>query len=395
MGSFSSTKESKPASPRLSGSGEQKNYIKRYLWISIPVVIIVILAVVLAVRISIRKRLQASDSADKIETVIPVKAVTVQQTDIDTFVRYSGVIHAWQRAVILSEVTGKVKSISAKPGDSLEPGSPILKIDDELHRYSVEQAEANVLQLEANYEVSKKDLVRKKALFGKKIISDFELDVAVAKEKTDRALLESAKASLKITRRELRETLITSPIQGILAERTVDIGTNVGPGTNVATVVAIHKVKIRIGVSEKEIGTLQEGQTVAITTDAYPDRQFNGVVYSVGTKADDSTLSFPVEIMIDNSRQPLLKPGMVARTSIKTNTHTGVIAVKEDFIRKDNGSTYIWIVEDGRAKKIIISTSHAIDDKVIIYRGLKPGQALVTSGQERLFEGSLVQVVEE
>jgi len=352
---------------------------QKRLWIIIPLVVVLLFISLLAERAIKKKALQKSDASIKTESLVPVKVVKAKPGDISKFIKYSGVIQARQQARILSEVSGKVKSINAKVGDPLEPGDPILKIDDEVLRYTVEQAEANVLQLEAAHDMGKKDLDRKRNLF----------------EKTKRALLKSAIASLKIAQRELRETLIKSPLKGILAERTVDIGSNVGLGTMVATVVAIDKVKIKIGVSEQAVARLQKDQEVIIETDAYPGKKYKGTIDSVGTKADDKTLSFPAEIMINNDNGPILKPGMVARTTINTDNFSNVISLPEEAIYENNGVYYAWTIKDKTAHKTKIIPSSFIGTKVVISKGIRPNQIVVISGRERLLEGSQVQIIDK
>jgi membrane fusion protein (multidrug efflux system) len=198
-----------------------------------------------------------------------------------------------------------------------------------------------------------------------------------------------------MARRDLRETLITSPIHGILAERTVDIGTNVSLGTKVATVVEIDRVKIRVGVSEKEIAEIKEGLGVSVQTDAYPGKSYIGSVYSVGTKADDATLSFPVEIVVVNNQGAVLKPGMVARAAIKTGTYENAISLPQEAVMENEGRHFVWTVKADRAHKVLIIPIDLVGSDIILKDGLKPGQLVVVSGHERLFEGCRVQIIQE
>jgi membrane fusion protein (multidrug efflux system) len=386
----------KPKHPQSKAQARQAHSRRqRYLWIGVPVLILLVIVALLMSRNIKRKRLQAMDTQARTESILPVKVMEVKTEDLLRQVRCSGIIKAWQQAIILSEVAGRVKSISAKVGDLLQPDAPILKIDDEMHKYTVEQAEANVLKLEANRTTSRRELKRQKSLFKNKVIADYEFDLAKAKEKADLAMLNSAKASLKIARRDLRETLITSPIEGILAERFVDTGTNVTPGTRVATVVETNQVKIKVGISEKEIGEIKEGQEVSIETDAYPGQKYTGSVYSVGTKADDSTLSFPIEIVVNNIQNPVLKPGMVARAIIKTGIYSDVMALPQEAVLNKNQQPFVWIVDNGTVHKVLVTPTTVAGSQVIINSSLKPGSLVVVSGLKRVFEGSRVQIMEE
>ncbi|MCP4717785.1 MAG: efflux RND transporter periplasmic adaptor subunit, partial [Deltaproteobacteria bacterium] len=368
---------------------------QRHLWIAVPSIILLIITLILSYRYYERKQLQAADKSIKSINVVPVKTMISSLQNVDRYVRSSGVSKAWQQAIILSEVAGQVTSITAKVGDPLDPNAPILKIDDEMYRYTVEQAQASVQQLEASHATSKRELARKKALLKNEVISDYEFDYAGAKEKGDRAMLNSAKTQLKIARHDLRETLITSPIKGILAERTVDIGTNIARGTRIATVVDIEKIKTRVGISEKEIARIAPGQPVTISTDAYVGTDYRGTVYSVGTKADDITLTFPVEIMLVNDREPMIKPGMITRIAIKTGTYNAVMPLPQEAVQNLSGtSPFVWLAEQGQARKAFITPAGIEGSDILIKAGLTAGLAVITSGHKKLYEGCSVQVIE-
>jgi RND family efflux transporter MFP subunit len=368
--------------------------LKKYFLVAVPVLILFIIIATLAARVQERKRLQALESSEKTDQAFPVKVIETRYTDVSSFVRSSAVIQAWQEALISSEVSGKVKSLYAKVGDHLEPGSPILKIDDEMFGYRVEDAEGRILQLEASYQTSKNDLKRKESLFKGKVISLYEIELVRAKEKTDRGLLASAQAVLKIARRDLRETLIKSPISGILAERLVDLGTDVTKGQKIASVVYIDRVKVTIGATEKERAKIEEGQSVQITTVPYPEKIYKGSVYSVGMKADDATLTFPAEIVVENNQGPLQKPGMVARVAIETAMHRGVIVISQESLIKASDDYFVWSIKDGRARKVRVDPGITVGSQIIVQKGLKPETLLVTFGHENLFEGSPVKIIE-
>jgi len=139
---------------------------------------------------------QDESISEVIATMVEVE--TISSRNILEFIESNGIVKAWQEAEISPEVSGKVKTIHAEVG----------------------------AQLEGHYLTSKRDIARKENLFQDGVISELDLDLAKAKEKADRGLLEGAQVSLKIAQRDLRESTIRSPIKGTLAERLIDIGTN-------------------------------------------------------------------------------------------------------------------------------------------------------------------------
>ncbi len=368
---------------------------KRILWISTPGIFVLIMLCLILWRGYARSVLQARDEADKKADVFPVKVMPVEHNTIPRYIKHSGVIHAWQQAVIFAEVGGKVKAISAKVGDVLEPGQQIVKLDDEMLTYGVDQARANALQLEATYETSKREFERKRSLFKNKVISDFEFDIARAKMKADRARYDGARAALKIAQRDLRETSVSSPIRGVLAECVVDLGTNIARGTRVATVVDIERVKITVGISEKNISNIRKDMPVRVYTDAYPGKTYSGSVYSVGTKADDRTLTFPVEIVLPNSQGPVLKPGMVARVEIQTAIYNNAVSLPQEAVLQEGARCFVWTLSGETAHRRPVDPVDIIGSRMIIAGDLAEGSLVVVSGQDLLVEGCDVSIIED
>jgi len=262
-----------------------------------------------------------------------------------------------------------------------------------LLKLKVRKARALVTQLEGHYLTSTRDIARKEALFQDGVISELDLDLAKAKEKADRGLLEGAQVSLKIAQRDLRESTIRSPIKGTLAERLIDIGTTVSPQMEVASVVDASKVRIRIGVSEKEIHKIKKGQGVKVHLDAFPQEEYQGTVFSVGTKANENSLTFPVEVETINNREPKLKPGMVARLKIQMGNHSQVVVIPQEFILNEEGNLFVFVIQDSVAHKVKINTGSIINSEVIVEEGLSPGDLLITVGSHTITEGTRVKTL--
>jgi RND family efflux transporter MFP subunit len=359
--------------------------------VALAVVVLIILFVFFLVtrgKKSESKNLALKGTVELPATVVEVTEVTLG--DIIERIESNGVIQAWQEADISPEVSGKVKAIFAEVGDNLKAGDPIFKLNDELLQLQVEKAGSLVTQLEGNHLTSKRDLTRKEKLFKDGVVSELDRDLARAKEKADRGLLEGAKASLKIAERDLRETTIKSPINGSLAERLVDVGTSVNPQMKVASVVDTSKIRIRIGVSEKQIHKIRKGQNVTVSVDAFPAKEYQGTVFTAGMKANETSLTFPVEISLTNNREPLLKPGMIARLKIQTGKHTQVVSIPQNAILTEAGTAFVFVEQDGIARKVTIVPDQTIDSRTIVREGLSPGDHLITVGAQTIAEGEKV-----
>lgn len=328
---------------------------------------------------------------EAVATMVEVETISTQ--NILEFIESNGIVKAWQEAEISPEVSGKVKTIHAEVGDHLQSDDPIFKLDDELLKLNVEKARALVTQLEGNHLTSKRDMARKEILYQDGVISELDLDLAKAKEKADRGLLEGAQASLKIAQRDLRESTIKSPIRGTLAERLVDIGTTVSPQMKVASVVDTSKVRVQIGISEQEILKIKKGQKVKVHLDAFSQEEYEGTVFSVGTKANENSLTFPVDVEIINNREPRLKPGMVARIKIQTGNHSEVVVIPQEYIFNEGGQSFVFVMRDGVAHRVAITPGPIINSEVIVEEGLSPGDRMITVGSQAVSDGTPVNPV--
>ena len=167
-------------------------------------------------------------------------------------------------------------------------------------------------------------------------------------------------------------------------------GTTVNPQMKVASVVDTSKIRIRIGISEKEIHKIRKGQDVTVSVDAFPRDEYQGAVFTAGMKANETSLTFPVEIALSNNREPLLKPGMVARIKIQTEKHTRVVSIPQDVILTEGDTAFVFVERDGVAHKVSIVPDRTIDSHTIVEEGLSPGDLLITVGAQTIAEGEKV-----
>ena len=366
---------------------------KKKITILLTISLVVIIISTLSVRALKRKALQKQEASKNTTQIVPVKVKKLKTSNLSIYIKSSAIVQAWQESIISSEVSGKVKSVNAKVGDKLSKGDIILKIDDEILRYRLEDSMGRKLQLEANYENSKNDLNRKENLYKDKVISFYDLEQSRAKEKADKGLLMSARAAFKIAERDLRETSITSPIDGTLAERFVDLGTNVSKNQKLASVVFVRKVKVIISVTDIEKSKITTGQKVKVVTGSFSDTEFQGNVYSIGLKADEGSLTYPVEIVVENDNASKLNPGMFVNVSISVSSLSNCISVPQSILNITSSGNFVWLIENNKAVKKNVKPGNYFDSDVIINNGLNPDDLIVVLGHENLVNGCYVKII--
>lgn len=330
-------------------------------------------------------------SKDEAEKAVPVRVQTTKKENFVEKVKASGTIKAIYDVTVSSETSGRVAGILADVGDWVERGETIVSVDNELKRLAYSQAEAQLLSAQSAYQKAERDLERFEKLYRQKDISQHELENARLQEQTSRANRDLAEAAASMAKRQLEDAQIKSPISGQVAFRYVELGEFVSPGMPVATVVNINQIEIEIGLSEMDVVRVKKGQKVKIEADTYPYQKFWGKVSTVGMKADQQTRTFPTEIKASNPKGKL-KPGMVARVEIETQTFSDVVLVPQSSVFHSPNHDFVFVIDGGIAQKRTVSLGTREDDRFVVLEGLEGGEDLVVEGQNLLDQGMKVEI---
>ena len=263
---------------------------------------------------------------------------------------------------ISPDVSGEIVELNCEEGDRVNAGDLLIKIKQDLYISAVEQAEASLNSVKAQYLQQKAQLIqieaaheRNKSLFEQKAISQQELEtstsqyqVAVEQLNAAKYNIKSAEAALKEARENLVKTTIYAPMSGIISDLAVEkgervVGTSQMAGTEMLRIADMEKKEVLVEVNENDIIRLAQSDTADIEVDAYPNRKFKGVVTHIansanstgGTVSADQVTNFEVKVKIlPESYRDLLekspipfRPGMSASVSIITDYRAEAIVI--------------------------------------------------------------------
>ena len=316
------------------------------------------------------------------ETTKPEQAIIkVSFSKVPNNVRAVGMLQAYQEVEISSEISGKIKKIHCVIGDKVSQGEVLAEIDSEYREISLQKKRALLRKAKAAKAKAQKDSKKSKNLLKEGVISDSDSDGTILDQQFANAELSLAHSEVKAAEKELRDTKIKSPFNGKIALKNVELGKLVTPGQSIFTLVDIHKIKIVVHVSELDIAKISINNTAEIVLDSLDGDKFNGHVATIGLKADDSTRSFPVEILVDNPDEKLL-PGMVATVSVLSDKPKKLILIPQNAIHTLNNMKVVYIMKDNKAMHQPIQTSSSVNDHVIVEKGLAEGDMLIISGTD-------------
>lgn len=192
----------------------------------------------------------------------------------------------------------------------------------------------------------------------------------------------------------LENTILTSPISGIITARNYDEGDMYAMAQPLFVVQNITPVKMLINISENNYSKVKKGMEVELTADAYPGETFKGKVNLVYPTIDPRSHTFPVEILVDNKDEKL-RPGMFARVIVNYGTNYSVV-VPDNAVLKQIGADekYVYVLnEDNTVTYTLVKTGARMGNRYEIISGLDDGATIVTSGHTRLNNGIKVDIV--
>src|SRR5881275_2374644 len=298
--------------------------MKRFLPIG---VVIVALLVILFV---VRRCTQSSASG--------YLTATVTRGAIMQLVTATGTLNPVVNVQVGSQVSGNIAKLFADFNSEVKAGQTVAQIDPMLFQAAVTQAEGDVANAQAALELAKVNAERIQKLFIQKNSSQQDLDQAMATLHQAEASLKIKQGALDKAKADLDHCTITSPIDGVVISRNVDVGQTVAASLQAPVIFQIAndltKMQIDANVAEVDVGVLEVGQDVDFTVDAFPMRTFHGKVVQVRNAPITVQNVVTYDTVIGVSNPDLkLKPGMTANVSIIVAHKDNVLQIKNAALR--------------------------------------------------------------
>lgn len=341
-------------------------------------IIILAVAAVLVILIILKfSGTQAESNAPRQNTPL-VQTEKPHIEDISLNLSYNGDIGAIQQANIFSKVSGNIEKIFVDIGSAVRKNQLLAIIDSTELYQQYQQTAATFNNAKISYE-------RTKQLYTQRLIAQQDQDNAEAAMKVAQANYATATTKLSYAR-------ITAPFRGYITKRFLDRGALVQPGTSTLfTLMKMDSVKVIVNVLEKDIPLVAKNKKALITVDAFPGKQFNGVITRMGEAIDLTTRTMAVEVDIPNPTDQL-KPGMFANVSIMMDKHPNAVTLPTQALMNDPKGNYVFVFQNGKAKRMDVKTGIEQNSRTEILQGLNGSEDVITTGQQFLKDGVLVKL---
>ncbi len=257
-----------------------------------------------------------SGEADTIE----IETARITRGNVSDIITATGALEAVETVEVGTQVSGVIEKIYVDYNSQVVKGQLLAQLDETPLRAQLDQSRASVDQAEAQVKYQKATYERYKTLIDKKLIAQSDFDLQEYNYNNAVAALKQAQSTYDRNKINLDYATITSPIDGIILERSVDEGQTVAASFNTPTMFIIAndltQMQVEADVDEADIGKVSEGQRVDFTVDAYPDMVFDGVVTQIRLQPVESSnvITYTVVITAPNPDMSLM-PGMTASVS--------------------------------------------------------------------------------
>jgi HlyD family secretion protein len=268
----------------------------------------------------------------------PYRFAAVTRGNLQATVSATGALSAVKTVQVGTQVSGQIAALYADFNQKVKKGQLLARIDPTLQEQAVQDAEAGVERAQSQLTLAKEQYDREKALFDAKVVTADEFGTVQSTYQVDQANLKSAQIALDKAKQNLAYTNIYAPIDGVIVQRTVDVGQTVAASLSAPELFLIandlSQMQILANVDESDIGQIAVGQPVTFTVQAYPNRTFKGTVQQVRLQSttQDNVVNYTVVIGVDNPDGKLL-PGMTATVSFLTGSATNVLMVPNAALR--------------------------------------------------------------
>jgi membrane fusion protein (multidrug efflux system) len=322
---------------------------------------------------------------------IAVTTASVSVTEQPRTIAVTGTFTPKESSQVSPLVPGQVNATPVNVGDTVKAGEVIARLDDRDARARLTQAMASLQQAEATAANAKAQRDRSAALVRTGDISAVDFQTLTTQVATATAQVADAQAQVTVAQQQLDETIVRAPFRGHVSARPVAAGEYVTTASSVATIVQIQPIKLELQIGEADAARIDIGTAVSAQVASQPNREFTGKITAKNPALNAESRALTVVAEFQNE-DLALNPGMFASAAVRLPETQKVISVPKEAVFTPPGSpsAQVFVVHDGTARLHVVQAGQPRGDSVPIASGLEAGQQVITSNQDKLFDGQPV-----
>ncbi|MBF0387285.1 MAG: efflux RND transporter periplasmic adaptor subunit [Candidatus Omnitrophica bacterium] len=324
------------------------------------------------------------------EPVVAVATIKARSEPWQSRIKAVGDLLSARGVEVSGEVSGQVQKVSFVSGDDVKENDILVELKSDIDQ-------AQLKALEAAAELARINYIRDQKQVEIQAVSQAVVDADAAELKSREALVEQQLALIS-------KKVIRAPFTGKLGISSIAVGKFLNPGEPIVTLQSLDPMRVNFYVPQQEIGRLMINQTIMVTSDARPGRTFEGKITAFNPRIEKDSRNVLVEAVLDNSKGELL-PGMFAAVEVETGAPVNYVTIPQTCVSfNPYGETVYRIeekpaAEDGKivliARQTFIKTGETRGDQIAVLEGVKAGEMVISAGQHKLKNGSVVAVNNE
>lgn len=327
----------------------------------------------------------------------------------------SGFVVARRIATVSSKVTGKVREVFIEEGQAVKEGEVLATLDAvdanaalNTAQSQLASSQSQLAEAQANLQLAERNLVRNRELAAKQLVAKSVLDQSIATRDANAARLQSLRRSVEVARAQLGQsqvsvdnTVVRAPFSGVIVTKAAQPGEMISPisggggsiRTGIGTLVDMDSLEVEVDVNEAYIGRVQPKMPVDAVLNAYPDWKIPGEVIAIVPTADRSKATVRVRIAL-NVKDSRIVPDMGVRVSFLESRDPAKLPkgvwVPAAAVQTTDGKSNVFIIEDGKAKRVDVVLGEKRDAEQLLSSGLKGGEQVITAPLEQIKDGGKV-----
>jgi RND family efflux transporter MFP subunit len=349
--------------------------IKKY-----STVVVVLLVIILVIfRLFNNKSKLDNDlrAMTEYSSVIPVEVISPEIRDTESLLTENGMVKSGGEVTILSETSGKVLSANIKPGDRVSAGQILIKVEKDVIKSQFNLAELNLQNAERDYD-------RYSKLAGGEAITQQQLENA-------KLALYNARSNYTALKKQLENTDIKSPVNGMIVDRFVEEGDNILPSFKVCSIIEKSKMIFVVKLQESLLQSIKRGDRVSVNLDALEGKSLKGNIRSIGIVPDMSG-RYEVEIAIQAADERI-RDGLNGKATFTLPAIKGGMTIPRKCIAGSINDAKIFILQSDSVISRKIAVQALNDREVIVTNGLSGSEKVILTGQINLTDGTKVKVL--
>lgn len=309
---------------------------------------------------------------------VPVTVVPAKETPVARTIRVEGVLSSDRLVRVLSETSGQVLQVYKDVGDAVQTGTSLALVDSKVIAAQLEMARVSL----ANNE---RDLERFQKL---------QAGGAASQQNVDnlRLAVESSRSNVVALEKQLANTVVKSPMSGVVTARSIEVGSVLGGGSATFTVADLGAMNITVGLTEKEVAQVRAGMAVDVYVPSL-SKTYPGTVKSVGVVADLSG-RYSVNVILKKYAKGELRPDLNASAEFALPSMEGMPVIPRRALVGGIRDPKVFVLEGDKARLRPIHVALATEGELVVSAGIADGDKVVVTGQINLVDGTQVQVME-